>query len=62
MNRGGKRQGAGRKMLSDSPRVSLSIRVSQETKNALADLKRRGISAGQLIDNLVRDYLQIIDY
>ena len=49
-------------MFADTPRVTISIRVSQETKNALADLKRRGISAGQLIDNLVRDYLQIIDY
>lgn len=61
MNRGGKRPGAGRKMLSDTPRVTLSIRVSTKTKTILDQVRRAGLSAGQLVDALVQDYATLHD-
>jgi len=53
MGRGGKRPGAGRK--TNSRRVVISARVSQETKLILDQLRDEGITTGQLIDRLVAD-------
>lgn len=56
MGRGGKRPGAGRRMQSGSPRVVISARVAQETKERLDHLRAEGIQTGQLIDRLVADF------
>lgn len=56
MGRGGKRPGAGRRMQSGSPRVVISARVSQETKERLDQLRTEGIPTGQLIDRLVSGF------
>lgn len=56
MGRGGKRPGAGRRMQSGSPRVVISARVAQETKERLDQLRTEGIQTGQLIDRLVADF------
>ena len=56
MGRGGKRPGAGRRMYSDSPRVVISARVAQETKERLDQLRKEGIPTGQLIDRLVSGF------
>lgn len=53
---GGKRPGAGRRMQSDSPRVVISARVAQETKERLDQLRKEGIQTGQLIDKLVSGF------
>ena len=55
-NRGGKRPGAGRKMYSGSPRVTISARVAQETKERIDQLRKEGWSTGQLIDRMVADF------
>ena len=57
MGRGGKRPGAGRKMISDTPRVALSARVSQATKETLQGLRAQGLSMGQLLDRIVAAYV-----
>ena len=57
MGRGGKRPGAGRKLYADVPRVSISARVSQETKDTLLELRNRGLSTGQVLDQAVADYV-----
>lgn len=57
MGRGGKRPGAGRKLLADAPRVAISARVSQETKDILLELRSRGLSTGQVLDQAVADYV-----
>ena len=56
MGRGGKRPGAGRKMQSDSLRVTISARVAQETKERIDQLRKEGFTTGQLIDKLVLDF------
>lgn len=56
MGRGGKRPGAGRRMQSDSPRVVISARVAQETKERIDELRKEGFTTGQLIDKLVSDF------
>ena len=56
MTRGGKRPGAGRRMYSDSPRVVISARVAKETKERIDQLRKEGISTGQLIDQLVSGF------
>lgn len=53
MARGGKRPGAGRKMFSGTPRVTISARVAQETKERLEQLRKEGIPTGLLLDKLV---------
>lgn len=57
MGRGGKRPGAGRKLFSDAPRVAISARVSQETKDILLELRSWGLSTGQVLDQAVADYV-----
>ena len=61
MGRGGKRTGAGRKMQSDSPRVVISARVAQETKERLDQLRKEGFQTGQLIDKLVSGFQKTED-
>jgi len=56
MARGGKRQGAGRKLLSGSPRVTITARVAKETKERLDQLRAEGFSTGQLIDKWVEGF------
>ena len=56
MGRGGKRPGAGRKAFADSPRVVISARVAQETKERIDQLRKEGWSTGQLIDRMVADF------
>lgn len=55
-NRGGKRPGAGRKAFADSPRVVISARVAQETKERIDELRKEGFTTGQLIDKLVSGF------
>lgn len=43
-------------MQSGSPRVVISARVAQETKERLDQLRTEGIQTGQLIDRLVADF------
>ena len=57
MGRGGKRPGAGRKLYSDAPRVAISARVSQDTKDLLLELRSKGQSTGQVLDQAVADYV-----
>ena len=45
-------------MQSGSPRVVISARVSQETKDRLDRLRAEGIQTGQLIDRLVSGLLK----
>lgn len=56
MARGGKRPGAGRKMFSGTPRVTISARVAQETKERLEQLRKEGIHTGLLLDKLVAGF------
>ena len=43
-------------MQSDSPRVVISARVAQETKERIDELRKEGFTTGQLIDKLVSDF------
>ena len=43
-------------MQSGSPRVVISARGAQETKERLDQLRTEGIQTGQLIDRLVADF------
>ena len=56
MAQGGKRPGAGRKMFSGTPRVTISARVAQETKERLEQLRKEGIPTGLLLDKLVAGF------
>lgn len=58
MARGGKRPGAGRKPSSGSPRVVVTARVSQTTKETLDRLRAQGTPTGRLLDRLLADYFQ----
>lgn len=44
-------------MISDTPRVALSARVSQATKETLQGLRAQGTSIGQLLDRIVAAYV-----
>ena len=44
-------------MISDTPRVALSARVSQTTKETLLGLRAQGTSIGQLLDRIVAAYV-----
>lgn len=59
MGRGGRRPGAGRK--TESPRVAISARVTQTTKDILDGLRKEGQPTGQLIDRLVADFQKTKD-
>lgn len=52
---GGARAGAGRKtMAEDKRRVQVTIYVLPETKASLDRLKEKGVTAGQLLDDYIR--------
>lgn len=54
MGRGGARNGSGRKPLPPKEkRVSLSIRVTQDTKDLIPLLRAKDISLGREVDRLV---------
>lgn len=58
MPRGGARAGAGRKTMTEqSKRVQVSISVSPETKAKIDQLRKRNVKVGQLVDDLLRNYL-----
>ena len=52
IHRGGRRPGAGRKPTEDK-RVSVTIRISQDTSMRLRSLRERGITLGRLVDDMV---------
>lgn len=59
IRRGGRRPGAGRKPTEDK-RVSITIRISQDTSMRLRSLRERGITLGRLVDDIVeRAYLDM---
>lgn len=51
-NRGGRREGAGRRP-KDSSRVNLTVRVSPETRIRIAELRKKGVLIGKHIDAMV---------
>lgn len=58
MARGGKREGAGRKpALPQDKRVTVTVKVSPETKRKLDELKNGGCKIGRLFDELVAGIL-----
>ena len=51
IRRGGRRPGAGRKPTEDK-RVSVTIRISQDTSMRLRSLRERGITLGRRVDDM----------
>lgn len=57
MNRGGKREGSGRKAIHPAEkRVQMSISVAPETKEKLSALRKNGVVIGKLIDRWTEDF------
>ena len=62
IRRGGRRPGAGRKPTEDK-RVSVTIRISQDTSMRLRCLRERAITLGRLVDDIVeRAYHEMQQY
>lgn len=61
-NRGGRREGAGRRP-TDAARVNLTVRVSPITQKRIAMLRERGIRIGQCVDEMVETlYLSTVPH
>ncbi len=58
MNRGGARQGAGRKSKGNSPRVQLSILIDKELKDYIqVKSKESGISNSDMMEKIMLFYI-----
>lgn len=59
MARGGKREGAGRKVLEPgNPRVVVSFTVSQRTRGIIEELRSRGHNISQLVDEFFQTFVE----
>ena len=54
-NRGGKRDGAGRKPMGEQPKTAtIAIRTTEQTKRLIKDeAQKRGISISQMVEDLI---------
>ena len=52
--RGGARQGAGRKA-AGSKKVTISFRVTEETRDKIQELRRNGVDVNSILQALVKD-------
>lgn len=60
--RGGARPGSGRKpAIQKKKRIQISISVSPETKRVIDEMRKRKVKAGQVVDELIRQYFYFED-
>lgn len=60
--RGGSRSGCGRKpAVQGKKRIQISISVSPETKRVIDEMRKRKVKAGQVVDELIRQYFYFED-
>lgn len=60
--RGGSRPGCGRKpAIQEKKRIQISISVSPETKRVIDEMRKRKVKAGQVVDELIRQYFYFED-
>lgn len=60
--RGGSRPGCGRKpAVQEKKRIQISISVSPETKRVIDEMRKRKVKAGQVVDELIRQYFYFED-
>ena len=60
--RGGSRPGCGRKpAVQEKKRIQISISVSPETKRMIDEMRKRKVKAGQVVDELIRQYFYFED-
>ena len=60
--RGGSRPGSGRKpAVQEKKRSQISISVSPETKGMIDEMRKRKVKAGQVVDELIRQYFYFED-
>ena len=60
--RGGSRPGCGRKpAVQEKKRSQISISVSPETKRMIDEMRKRKVKAGQVVDELIRQYFYFED-
>ena len=60
--RGGSRPGCGRKpAIQGKKRCQISISVSPETKRVIDEMRKRKVKAGQVVDELIRQYFYFED-
>lgn len=60
--RGGSRPGCGRKpAVQEKKRSQISISVSPETKRVIDEMRKRKVKAGQVVDELIRQYFYFED-
>lgn len=60
--RGGSRPGCGRKpAIQEKKRIQISISVSPETKRMIDEMRKRKVKAGQVVDELIRQYFYFED-
>ena len=60
--RGGSRPGCGRKpAVQEKKRIQISISVSPETKRTIDEMRKRKVKAGQVVDELIRQYFYFED-
>ena len=60
--RGGSRPGSGRKpAVQEKKRIQISISVSPETKRMIDEMRKRKVKAGQVVDELIRQYFYFED-
>ena len=60
--RGGSRPGSGRKpAVQEKKRIQISISVSPETKRVIDEMRKRKVKAGQVVDELIRQYFYFED-
>lgn len=56
--RGGKREGAGRKLVGSAPRVPISLRLEKSTANSLRQYaEANGVAITQVIEDALRGFL-----